>query len=100
MPVVKKILAFVLAVVVFLIGVSFAVANAHRVEFNYFVGTTDWALSVMLVMAVLVGVVLGALVTFVPVIRLKTQLRSLRKSEAVAREEIRNLRTMPLKDIP
>ena len=96
----RKIPAFVIVVVVFIAGLAFAAENAHQVELNYFVGSAEWALSLVLVVAVLVGVLLGALVSVIPVLKMKSQIRSLRRSEAVAREEIRNLRTLPIKDAP
>ena len=81
-------------------GWSFAAENADQVQFNYFVGSTEQPLSLLLVSAVLGGSVLGIVVSAALVLRLKNQLRSLRKSESLARQEIQNLRTIPIKDTP
>ena len=97
---IRNIVTLVVLLVIFVLGLSFAVENAHEVQFNFFVGSRELALSALLVVAVFIGTVLGALVSFVPVMRMKNQIRRLRKREAVAQEEIRNLRTMPLKDAP
>lgn len=89
---------FLLLVVVF--GLSFAVENAQTVQFNYFIGAARLPLSLLLVFAVLGGAVLGALAGMFAVIRLRSEMRVLRRSEAMAREEIRNLRAIPIKDVP
>ena len=97
---IRKIIGVVVLVATFVVGLSFAVANAHQVEVNYFVASTELALSLLLVGTLFVGALLGVLASFAPVVRMKTQLRSLRKRDALAQEEIRNLRTMPIKDSP
>lgn len=91
--------------VVFLIlvvgfGVTFAVENAQTVQFNYYVGEIEIRLALLLAVAVLVGAVLGVIASWSIVLRLKKQLRGLRRSEAVAQQELRNLRTIPIKDSP
>ena len=97
---IRKFSILVVLIAIFIFGLSFAVANAHEVQFNYFVGTNQLALSLLLVCTLFAGAMLGVLASFAPVIRLKTQIWGLRKREAVAREEIRNLRTMPIKATP
>ena len=95
---IQKLLILVVLIAIFVLGLSFAVSNAHPVQFNYFVGSTELVLSLLLVVTLSIGAILGVLASFAPVVRLRTQIWSLRKREAVAQEEIQNLRTMPIKD--
>ncbi len=90
-------LIFLLIVIVF--GLSFAVENAHNVQFNYYVGSLELPLSLLLVFAVLAGGAVGVFASMFVFMHLKREIRQLRKSEATAREEIRNLRSLPIKDV-
>ncbi len=84
----------------FAVGLSFHVENPHEVAFSYWLGTSDQPLSVLLVLAVFIGAMLGVIASLFVVFRLRAQIRSLKKSEAIAKEEIRNLRSIPIKDAP
>lgn len=95
-----RLLNFVFLILVIGFGVTFAVENAQHVQFNYYVGTIEIRLALLLAIAVLVGAILGVIASWSIVLRLKKQLRGLRRSEAVAQQELRNLRTIPIKDSP
>ena len=79
-------------------GGGFAAENADKVHFSYFVGSMEQPLSFLLVLAVFVGGALGVMASLALVLQLKNQIRRLRKSEALARQEVQNLRTLPVKD--
>jgi len=83
-----------------LLGLSFAVQNAHTVEFNYYVGSLQVELAWLLVLTVLAGALLGMLASVGVILRLRAEVHGLRKRVSVAREEIRNLRAIPIKDAP
>ena len=91
-------LLVLLALIVF--AISFTGENADHVQFSYFVGSIEQPLSFLLVVALFLGSILGLGASAFVVLRLKSQLRSLRKSEALARQEVLNLRTVPIKDRP
>jgi len=88
---------FLLVVVLF--GLAFAVENAHTVRFNYFLGAVEVPLSLLLVATMLAGALLGCAASALLVLRLKRELRALKKREATAREEVRALRAGPIKDL-
>lgn len=93
----------IFAVCLFLVlavGLSFHVENPHEVAFNYWLGASNQPLSLLLVSAVLIGAVLGVIASMFVVFGLRAQIRSLRKSESIAKEEVRNLRSIPIKDAP
>ena len=96
----RLILFLLLVLVLIVFGWSFAAENADQVQFNYFVGATEQPLSLLLMIAVLIGSGLGVVASLLLVFKLKNQIRSLRKSEALAKQEVQNLRSMPIKDTP
>ena len=89
-------LLFILLVM--LVGAAFAVMNAENVNLNYYFGSTDLPLSVVLVAAVCVGAVLGMLAGLAGLASLKRENASLRREARLATQEVKNLRTMPMKD--
>ncbi|MCB1850179.1 MAG: LapA family protein [Gammaproteobacteria bacterium] len=89
-------LLFILLVM--LVGAAFAVMNAENVNLNYYFGATELPLSVVLVGAVCVGAVLGMLAGLAGLASLKRENASLRREARLATEEVKNLRTMPIKD--
>ena len=92
-------LFLLLLLVLIVFGWSFAAENADKVQFSYYVGSIEQPLSFLLVAALFVGSVLGVLASSLVVLRLKNQIRSLRKREALARQEAQSLRT-PIKEGP
>ncbi|HFQ13177.1 MAG TPA: LapA family protein [Gammaproteobacteria bacterium] len=88
-------LLFLLLVV---IGIAFAVLNAEAVEFNYYFSSRQVPLSLILVLAMFSGAVLGVLASMGLIIRLKREALQLRRNAELAEKEIANLRAIPIKD--
>jgi len=91
----KRIVIFVLLLLVTLLGLSFALMNAESVQLNYYFGTLQAPLSLVVVLAIILGAGLGVLASLSIVVGQKRELAKLRKS---AKEEVSNLRSLPLKD--
>ena len=101
-------LLFILLVM--LVGAAFAVMNDEVVNLNYYFGSTVLPLSLVLVGAVCIGAVLGMLKNTVVdnhivmlaglagLASLKHENASLRREARLASQEVKNLRTMPIKD--
>ncbi len=83
--------------IILLLGLSFAVLNAESVKLDYYFGSWQAPLSLLLAMVMTLGVVLGTLACMGMLLRLKRELSKLRKSAQLAQEEITNLRALPLK---
>jgi len=94
----KRIVTFVLLLLVSLLGLSFALMNAESVQLNYYFGSVEAPLSLLVVVAIIVGAGLGVLASTGIVLRQKRELAKLRKSQKLATQEISNLRSLPLKD--
>ena len=89
-------LLFILMVI--LVGSAFAVMNAESVNLNYYFGSMNLPLSVVLVGAVCVGAVFGMLAGLSGLASLKHENAGLRREVRLASQEVKNLRTMPIKD--
>ncbi len=94
----KRIVIFALLLLVTLSGLSFALMNAEPVQLNYYFDTFQAPLSLVVVLAIIVGAGLGVLASLGIVVGQKRELAKLRKSARIAKEEVSNLRSLPLKD--
>ena len=83
---------------ILLLGLVFHVKNHQLVTLNYYVGEIQLSFSIVIVLAVCVGVLLGILAS-IPIIIRNKQLNSRLKKEIKHREkEINNYRITPTKD--
>ena len=81
-----------------LLGLVFHVRNHQLVTLNYYVGEVQLSFSIIIILAVCVGVLLGILAS-IPIIIRNKQLNSRLKKEIKHREkEINNYRITPTKD--
>lgn len=63
-----------------LIGISFAVLNAQPVLVNYYFGTQTIPLSLLLLMVLILGILIGLFSLYPRIVRLKLEVRRLRRS--------------------
>lgn len=94
----KKIILFIVIFIILIIGISFAVLNADSVQLNYYFAQIDAPLSLIIVLTLACGAILGMAASLTVILRLKHELRKLDKSNKLAEKEIENLRSLPLKD--
>lgn len=77
--------------------VTFTTINVHAVQVNYYVGSQDVPLAVILGSTLIVGALLGALVMMKPIMKLKLDASKLRRNLRSNEKEISILRTLPIK---
>ena len=94
----KRIVGLLFLLVVLILGLFFGLLNADPVPLNYYLGTRELPLSLLLVLAVLVGAVCGALASLGIVLRMRHENSRLRKQIRLSEKEVANLRAIPLKD--
>ncbi|MET0025051.1 MAG: LapA family protein [Sedimenticola sp.] len=80
------------------VGVVLTVLNSESVVLNYYFGSRELPLSVVLVAAVAFGALLGLVASLGGFFRLKRQNSELRRKAQLASQEINNLRAIPIKD--
>jgi len=88
----------VLFFIIVLLGISFASLNAEPVAVNYYFGTQKIPLSLLLVITLGVGILLGLFVAFKVYLKNKWELSRLRSRVKIAEKEVDNLRAAPIKD--
>ncbi|MBI5448604.1 MAG: LapA family protein [Gammaproteobacteria bacterium] len=93
-----RLLKLVLILLMALLGVSFACLNAQPVLINYYIGNSLIPFSLLLVFALILGSLLGALALFMLYLRQKTLTLRLQHRLKLAEKELANLRTLPLKE--
>ena len=93
-----RILGYIVLIVLLLLGVTFAYLNANQVVFNYYFGEWSLPLSLLLLFTLGIGIILGWLAIFFPWLKLKRKSSRLKKELKYARQEIENLRSIPIKD--
>ena len=94
----SKLIYTVLVLAVILFGVVFAVLNAESVQLNYYFGSKQLPLSLAIVIAMIIGAILGVLASINLILRSRREVHRLRKASAMAEKEIANLRAIPIKN--
>jgi len=87
-----------LCALILLIVIIFASLNSATVQLHFYVGTIHIIMSLLLFIAVLIGLVVAWLVLLPGLIKLKTNNRRLRIDIAALEKEIKNLRKIPIQD--
>lgn len=93
-----KILYLFLFLVLVIFGIVFAVLNADPVELHYYFGSKQVALSLVIVLSMMVGAVLGVIASTSVIVSSRREVHKLKKSVELAEKEIANLRAIPLQD--
>ena len=93
-----RIVYILLIVLLVITGLIFAVLNAEPVQLNYYFASKAVPLSLVLLLAIIIGAVLGILASASLILTNKRQIASLRKSVELAEKEIANLRAIPIRD--
>lgn len=93
-----RLFKFIFIAIIALFGISFACLNAQPVLINYYIGTRQAPLSLLLVFTLVIGSILGMLALIGLYFRQKTYTLRLEHRLKLAEKELANLRAMPLKE--
>ena len=93
-----KIIYLFLFLVLVIFGIVFAVLNAEPVRLNYYFASKEVALSLVLVLAMIVGALLGIIASISMIISNRREVVKLRKAVQLAEKEVANLRAIPIRD--
>lgn len=93
-----RIVLTVFYLVLIILGVSFAVLNASSVQVNFYFTTLKMPISVLMVLMLGIGILLGLSLFFFRYWRLKSEHRRIKNQLRLTEKEIKNLRAIPLKD--
>lgn len=81
-----------------LVGISFAALNASSVQVNFYFTTLNMPISVLMILMLGVGIILGFILFLCRYWRLKGDYRKIKNQLRLTEKEIKNLRSIPLKD--
>jgi putative membrane protein len=93
-----KLIKLISMVLVVLIGVSFACLNSEVIKVNLYITEIKIYLSILLVLALGLGILLGFLSMVGAYLRLKAENYRITNKAKWAEKEISNLRSLPIKD--
>jgi uncharacterized integral membrane protein len=93
-----RIFTIILFIIVLILGAGFSAINLTVVDINYYLGVLSLPLSVVIIIAIVLGTVLGALALSTSILRLRYENRRLRKKLALSEQEINSLRILPITD--
>ena len=93
-----RILYLFIFLVLVIFGIVFAVLNAEPVNLNYYFGSKEVALSLILVLAMIAGAILGVIASASMIFSNRREVMKLRKSVELAEKEVTNLRAIPIRD--
>jgi lipopolysaccharide assembly protein A len=93
-----RIIKILIILIIMLVGGVFAVLNAQPVDFNFYFGSYPIALALLLSVALGAGILIGVLSALGMLLNLKREVATLKHRERLAREEVKNLRELPLHD--
>ena len=94
----SRIAKLLLLFAVLLLGLVFHLKNNQQIELNYYLGTVELSLSLLIALTLCLGSVLGIVASLPLVIKLKRQQLKLNKQVQNTEKEINNLRVLPVKD--
>ncbi len=93
-----RVLFLLFFLIVVAIGVTFSILNADPVDLElYFVTLNTVPLSLILVVTLAIGAVLGLIASLSVVLRLKRENSRLRREVKMKEKEVMNLRNIPIK---
>ncbi len=93
-----RIITLISSITIIALGVTFAFLNAEPVLVNYYIGSSEMPLSILLVSILGTGALLGLLMGIVPIIKLKFVNRRLRKRLELIEHEVSQLRILSIRD--
>lgn len=93
-----RILMIVFYVVLVFIGVSFAALNATSIQVNFYFATLKCPISVLIIITLGFGIMLGWILALARYWRLKSEHRKIKNQLSMMEKEIKNLRAIPLSD--
>ena len=87
---------FLLFIVI--LGITFSALNPDTVTIHYYLGSRIIPISLLLVLVFSSGCLLGLIIAFIILIKLKVKNYRLRQQLTLFKKEVENLRAIPLQD--
>jgi lipopolysaccharide assembly protein A len=95
----RRIMTIIVFVIVLILGAGFSAINLTPVDINYYLGALSLPLSIVIIVAIILGTLLGALVLSTSILRLRYENRRLHKKLINSEQEVDRLRILPITDV-
>ena len=93
-----RLIGFLVVLSLAVLGLSFAVLNAEPVPLNYYFGYREIPLSMIVVLSLAAGAIIGSLVSMGVILRLRQQAARLRKQLKAAEKAADQVRIVPVRE--
>lgn len=93
-----RVLAGIFWLIIIVLAVVFSALNSHAVHFNYYLGSFNIYLPLLLLIVLVLGALLGIVAMLPKLIRAKAKHRRLKQQARHSAQEVENLRSIPIKD--
>lgn len=94
----SRLLKVCFIIVIIFLGLIFHLKNGQTIVIDYYAGSINLPLSLMTVIALCVGAILGMLASLPILFKLKHENEKLVRQVKMTEKEINNLRVIPVKD--
>jgi len=94
----SRIIGYIFLLVILLLVLFFTLLNADAVRIDYHFGVIERPLSLVLLVTMLAGAMLGIVASLGIIIRHRHELARLKRQVKNTETEVSNLRNMPIKD--
>lgn len=94
----RQLFAIILFIALLILSTVFALNNNQPIVVDYLFGESELALSTLIFWVALIGLLLGILAMTVALLKLRVQLKRCKNRLSKAEQELKNLRTAPVKD--
>ena len=94
----KRILKLILIFLATILAVSFTLLNSQPVKLNFYVGSFETNLVIVILASLALGTLLGIIAVLGKLISYKQEIMRKDKKIRVSEKEVENLRSLPLKD--
>ena len=81
-----------------IVGAAFAILNSEMVKLDYYFSFIELPLSIVLIAFMSLGALLGIFACSSLMLRLKHENNGLKRQATMVKEEVKNLRTIPIRD--
>lgn len=77
----KNIFYFIFFIIVLTIGLIFTIYNSTDVQFNYVINSINLPLSLIIILSIVAGAILGLLVCSIIILRLRNEIAHYKKNQ-------------------
>lgn len=93
-----RFVATIFWIFIIVLAIIFALLNSHSVPIHFYFKAYNIYMPFLLLIVLAVGAVLGILALLPALLRAKSNIRKLKQRMRQSEQEVKNLRTIPIKD--